>query len=84
MMREQNYGRVVNVSSGGGALTGMGGYTAAYKISKAGLNALTRIVADEVKGDNIKVNAMCPGWVATEMGGPSAPRTPTEGADTAV
>lgn len=84
LMRQQNYGRVVNVSSGGGSLTDMGGRTAAYKISKAALNALTRIVADEVKRYNIKVNSMCPGWVRTEMGGPAAPRSPTEAADTII
>ncbi len=84
LMIESNYGRVVNVSSGLGAITGMGGYSAAYKISKVALNALTRIVAQEVRPYNIKVNAMCPGWVRTEMGGPAAPRTVEEGADTAV
>lgn len=84
MMRQQNYGRVVNVSSGAGALSDLGGGTAAYAISKAGLNALTRIVASEVRGRNIKINAMCPGWVRTEMGGAGAPRSVEEGADTLV
>ncbi|NDJ55116.1 MAG: SDR family oxidoreductase [Chloroflexi bacterium] len=85
LMRQHNYGRVVNVSSGGGAICeGMGSYTFAYKMSKVGLNALTRVVASEVRGYNIKVNAMCPGWVRTEMGGPSAPRSVEQGADTAV
>ena len=64
-----NYGRMVNVSSGAGSITVMNGRTAAYKVSKVALNALTRIVADEVRGYNIKVNTMCPGWVRTEMGG---------------
>lgn len=82
MMRLQNYGRVVNVSSGYGAMADMGGRTAAYRISKLALNALTRIVADEVKGANIKVNSVCPGWVNTDMGGPAAPRSVGEGADT--
>jgi NAD(P)-dependent dehydrogenase (short-subunit alcohol dehydrogenase family) len=84
MMIDNNYGRVVNVSSGAGAITGMGGYTAAYKLSKVALNALTRIVAQEVRRYNIKVNAMCPGWVQTDMGGPGAPRSVEEGADTAI
>lgn len=84
MMRERNYGRVVNVSSESGSLTHMGGYTAAYAMSKTALNALTRILAAEVSRKNIKVNSMCPGWVHTEMGGASAPRTPEQGADTAI
>ena len=84
LMRRQNYGRVVNVSSGAGSLTEMSGRTAAYKTSKVALNALTRIVADEVRGYNIKVNAMCPGWVRTEMGGPAAPRTVEEAVDTII
>lgn len=84
MMRKNNYGRVVNVSSGYGSITQMGRYTAAYRISKAALNALTRIVAAEVAGKNIKVNSMCPGWVRTDMGGSSAPRSPEKGADTIV
>lgn len=84
MMIEHNYGRVVNVSSGAGAITGMGGYTAAYKLSKVALNALTRILAQETRRYNIKVNTMCPGWVQTDMGGPAAHRTVEEGADTIV
>ncbi|MEO0561514.1 MAG: SDR family oxidoreductase [Chloroflexota bacterium] len=84
MMMEHDYGRIVNVSSGAGAITGMGGYTAAYKMSKAALNALTRVTANELRRYNIKVNAMCPGWVRTDMGGPAAPRSVEEGADTAV
>ena len=80
LMRRNDYGRVVNVSSGAGQLEDMEGGTAAYKISKAALNALTRIVASEVSGSNIKVNSVCPGWVRTRMGGPAAPRTIPEGA----
>ena len=81
LMRRNNYGRVVNVSSGAGQLNDMEGGTAAYKISKVSLNALTRIAADEVSGHNIKVNSVCPGWVRTRMGGASAPRTVAQGAD---
>lgn len=84
LMRQQNYGRIVNVSSGLGALTRMGGRSAGYKISKAALNALTRIMADEVRGDNIKVNAVSPGWVRTDMGGSGATRSVAQGADTIV
>ncbi|HEY9876909.1 MAG TPA: SDR family oxidoreductase [Leptolyngbyaceae cyanobacterium] len=81
-MKQQNYGRIVNVSSGLGQLAEMGGGYTAYRLSKTALNAATRILADEVGGSNIKVNAVCPGWVQTDMGGPNAPRTPEQGADT--
>jgi len=84
LMRRQQYGRIVNVSSGYGALSEMGAGAPAYSISKAALNALTCILADELRGGDIKVNAACPGWVHTQMGGPEAPRTPAEGADTIV
>ncbi len=84
VMRQHNYGRVVNVSSGYGSITDMGGYTGAYKMSKVALNALTRILAAEVRGTNVKVNVMDPGWVRTDMGGRGAPRSPQQGADTAV
>jgi NAD(P)-dependent dehydrogenase (short-subunit alcohol dehydrogenase family) len=84
LMREQEYGRIVNVSSGAGQLSEMGSGYPAYRMSKTALNALTRIAAAELGGGNIKVNAMCPGWVRTDMGGPEATRSPEEGADTAV
>ena len=69
LLRASPAGRIVNVSSGAGALAGMGGGTPAYRTSKAALNALTRILAAELRGDAILVNAVCPGWVATDMGG---------------
>lgn len=77
-------GRVVNVSSGMGQLSEMNGGSPGYRLSKAALNALTRIFADELKDTNIKVNSVCPGWVRTDMGGPNAPRSPKEGTDTIV
>lgn len=78
-------GRVVNVSSGMGALgEGMSGGSPAYRISKAGLNGLTVYLHGEYHGRGLLANSVCPGWVRTEMGGPNAPRTPAEGADTAV
>ena len=83
-MREQGYGRVVNVSSAAGQLAEMGSGYPAYRMSKTALNALTRLTAAEVGPGDIKVNAMCPGWVRTDMGGASAERTVEEGADTAV
>ena len=73
-------GRIVNVSSESGSLAGMGGGTPAYGVSKVALNALTRMLADELRGDRILVNSVCPGWVATEMGGRDAPRSVEEGA----
>lgn len=84
MMRRRHYGRVVNVSSGAGSLTEMTGGTLAYRLSKVSLNAMTRILADEVRGTGILINAMCPGWVRTTMGGRHAPRSVEEGADTAI
>jgi NAD(P)-dependent dehydrogenase (short-subunit alcohol dehydrogenase family) len=69
-LRRSAHARVVNVSSESGSLNGMSGGTPAYSVSKAGLNALTRILAQELRSDGILVNAVCPGWVATDMGGP--------------
>lgn len=77
-------GRIVNVSSGLGQLSDMTSGTPAYRMSKTALNALTRMVAAEVRGSNILVNSMSPGWVKSDMGGPFAPRTLEQGADTAV
>ena len=70
LLRRSDHGRIVNVSSGAGSLSGMGAGAPAYSISKAALNALTRILAAELRGDRILVNSVCPGWVATDMGGP--------------
>ncbi len=67
LLRRSGHGRIVNVSSGAGALTDMGGHLPAYRISKVALNALTRMWAVELPG--VLVNAICPGWVATDMGG---------------
>lgn len=84
LMKEHNYGRVVNVSSGAGQLQDMNTGYPSYRISKTALNAVTRIVANELKGTNILVNAVCPGWVKTDMGGENAPRTLEQGVDTIV
>jgi NAD(P)-dependent dehydrogenase (short-subunit alcohol dehydrogenase family) len=84
-MRRRGYGRIVNVSSGYGKMEEMErGGVLAYKLSKLALNAVTRILADELRGTGVLVNAMDPGWVRTRMGGPSAPRTPAQAADTAL
>jgi NAD(P)-dependent dehydrogenase (short-subunit alcohol dehydrogenase family) len=69
LLRRSQHGRVVNVSSGSGSISGMGPGAPAYSVSKAALNALTRILAAELRRDRILVNAVCPGWVATDMGG---------------
>lgn len=84
LMQAQNDGRIVNLSSGMGQLANMGGSSTAYRVSKTALNALTRIVHAELNTPHIKVNAMCPGWVKTDMGGPNATRDVRQGADTAV
>ena len=84
LMQRNRYGRIVNVSSGMGALNDMGGGSPAYRVSKTSLNALTRILASELRGMGILVNSVCPGWVRTDMGGSSASRTVEEGADTSV
>jgi len=70
LLRRSPHGRIVNVSSEIASLAGMGGGTPAYTASKVALNALTRMLAAELRSDGVLVNAVCPGWVATDMGGP--------------
>ncbi|MEM7723276.1 MAG: SDR family NAD(P)-dependent oxidoreductase [Pseudomonadota bacterium] len=82
-MAAQNWGRIVNLSSGWGSFAeGLQG-PGAYGVAKASLNALTKALPRDLP-DGIKVNAMCPGWVRTRMGGEAATRSPEEGADTAI
>ena len=84
LLRVGGNGRIVNVSSGAGQLDEMGTGMPSYRISKVSLNALTRMLANEERSNGILVNSVCPGWVRTDMGGPNAPRSPDEGADTVV
>jgi NAD(P)-dependent dehydrogenase (short-subunit alcohol dehydrogenase family) len=83
-MIRRRYGRVVNVSSGAGQLSTMTSYAPPYSMSKTALHALTRLLAHTGQGRNVLVNAVDPGWVRTDMGGPSAPRSVEQGADTIV
>ncbi|MEM6276093.1 MAG: SDR family NAD(P)-dependent oxidoreductase [Pseudomonadota bacterium] len=82
-MAARGWGRIVNVSSEWGSFSeGLGG-GGAYGMAKAALNGLTVLAARELPAV-VKVNAMCPGWVATRMGGSAAPLSPEDGADTAL
>lgn len=77
-------GAIVNVSSGMGQLSEMNGGAYAYRLSKTALNAVTRILSNELSGRGICVNSVCPGWVKTDMGGPGASRSVEKGAETIV
>lgn len=80
LLRAGSHQRIVNVSSGAGSLSEMtSGSTPAYSVSKVALNALTRMLAADLRAEGFLVNAVCPGWVATDMGGPGG-RPVREGA----
>jgi NAD(P)-dependent dehydrogenase (short-subunit alcohol dehydrogenase family) len=79
LLRRGEHPRIVNVSSGAGQLAEMGTGILGYRLSKVALNALTRVLANELRDDGVLVNSVCPGWVATDMGGPGG-RTLAEGA----
>jgi len=84
MMIAQNYGRVVNISSGMGQLSEMDGCCPAYRTSKTALNSVTRVFAAELKTaqvNNVLINSVCPGWVRTDMGGESADRNVQQGVE---
>ena len=84
LMRGNGYGRIVNISSGMGQLSDMGGHSPGYRVSKTGLNVLTRMLTAELGDENVLVNSVCPGWVRTDMGTQSARLSVEEGADTPV
>ena len=84
LLETANNPKVINVSSGNGQLDGISANVPSYSLSKLALNGATIILADALKPKGIAVYAMCPGWVKTDMGGSSAPRTPEQGADTAI
>jgi NAD(P)-dependent dehydrogenase (short-subunit alcohol dehydrogenase family) len=78
LLRESPHPRIVNVSSGMGGITEMGGWSPGYRVSKAALNAMTRILATELREDGVLVNSACPGFVNTDMGGPMGATKPVE------
>ena len=82
-LEKSEEGRIINLSSGMGAWDDLTRGYAGYRLSKTGLNAQTVLLSNELKDSSIKVNAMCPGWVRTDMGGANAHRSVEQGADTA-
>ena len=84
IMKSRRYGRIVNLSSGMGSLNEMGAGYIGYRLSKAGINVVTRVLAAESEGMGILVNSVDPGWVQTSMGGRGASRTVQKGAETVI
>ncbi|HEX6629374.1 MAG TPA: SDR family oxidoreductase [Gemmatimonadaceae bacterium] len=84
IMKTRRYGRIVNLSSGMGSLSEMGAGYIAYRLSKAGLNVVTRVLAAETEGMGILVNSVDPGWARTAMGGRGATRSVEKSAETPI
>jgi NAD(P)-dependent dehydrogenase (short-subunit alcohol dehydrogenase family) len=84
LLSKSGSGKIINVSSGMGEINSLTGFYPGYSLSKTSLNALTIMFSNELREKGIKVNAVCPGWVKSDMGGPDAPRSLNEGADTAI
>jgi NAD(P)-dependent dehydrogenase (short-subunit alcohol dehydrogenase family) len=84
LLEKSSDARIINVSSGMGELDSLTTTATSYSLSKLALNGSTIMLAQSLKPKNIAINAMCPGWVRTDMGGNAAPRSPEEGADTAI
>jgi NAD(P)-dependent dehydrogenase (short-subunit alcohol dehydrogenase family) len=84
LMVERGHGRIINISSKMGQLETMGTTSPGYRVSKTALNALTCMLAAEVEGTGVLVNSVEPGWMKTEMGGPDAPRSAEDGAETVI
>ncbi len=84
LLEKASASRIINVSSSYGALDGLSANVPSYCLSKLALNGATIMLAEALQSKDIAVYAMCPGWVKTDMGGASAPRTPEQGADTAI
>jgi NAD(P)-dependent dehydrogenase (short-subunit alcohol dehydrogenase family) len=78
LLRASPHPRIVNVSSGMGGVTEMGGWSPGYRVSKAALNAMTRILSTELSGEGFRVNSACPGFVNTDMGGPMGAQKPVQ------
>ncbi len=84
LLQKSDEGRIINMSSGMGELNSLSSDYPAYRLSKSSLNVITIMLSQELSAKGIIVNAICPGWVKTDMGGPDAPGEVSEGADTAV
>ena len=84
LLEKSTGARVINVSSGMGEMDSLTTTATSYSLSKLALNGATVMLSHSLKAKNIVINAMCPGWVRTDMGGSSADRSPEQGADTAI